>query len=287
MPGLGIGLGLNKRQQNRFAAAAQQPGGGSAWLAQHPGVQKKIGRVDPNSQQATNIGNFVGAGQTAPGAAQRFQPPPPTPGPMPVAPGTQLSTGQAPQGSGATGSNKPSGGGGGGGAPGGGSSMGGQLSGQLGPGTPQQAPPSGGGLLSYMAGGQQGGSQQPQQGGYNPPWGQPGSQQWNNYLQQQDAQEKAWMAAHPGASLSQTQGPASLGYKPGYTWQGSGYGPPPGQQTTGTPGPGNMGQLLGQLGAGQPGNQAGMASQQTQLQNQQRQQLLQQILQAFGGGQGF
>jgi len=37
-----------------------------------------------------------------------------------------------------------------------------------------------------------------QQGGYNPPWGQPGSQQWNNYLQQQDQAQKAWMAANPG-----------------------------------------------------------------------------------------
>jgi len=271
MPGLGLGLGLNKKQQKGFAGAAQQPGGGSAWLAQHPGVQKKIGKVDPNSQQATNIGNFVGAGQMAPGAAPRYQPPPPTPGPTPVAPGTQLSTGQAPQapqGSGATGSNKPGGGGGGG---------------------QQAAPAQGGGRgmpneLGNMGSGSQGPQpmqQTPQQGGYNPPWGQYGSQQWNDYLQQQDQQQKAWLATHPGASLSMTQGPASLGYKPGYTWQGSGYGPPPGQA-----GAQNPGQIGAQMGAGQAGNQAGMNSGQTQLQNQQRQQLLQQILAAFGGGGG-
>jgi hypothetical protein len=250
MPGLGLGLGLNKRQQNRFAQAAQTPGGGAGWLAQHPNIQQRVNRVDPTSQQATNIGNFVGAGQIAPNAAQRFQPP----GAQAPAAGGQ----QPPQGTGATGSNKPSGGGG----------QGPQRGTQGLQGEMQ-------GLLTSQ-GGPAAGQQQPQQGGYNPPWGTPGSPQWNNYLQQQDQQQKAWMAAHPGMGnpfAGQTQGPASLGYQPGYVWQGSGYGPPG--------------------GAAAGGGQAGMAQQQLQQQlaggqgrpQQMNPQTMQALLQALMGQQ--
>ena len=40
MPGLGLGAGLNRRQQNRFNAAAQQ-GQGQQWLGAHPGIQQR------------------------------------------------------------------------------------------------------------------------------------------------------------------------------------------------------------------------------------------------------
>ncbi len=138
MPGLGLGLGLNKRQQNRFAQAAQTPGGGAGWLAQHPNIQQRVNQVDPTSQQATNIGNFVGAGQIAPNAAQRFQP-----GGQFGAPRAPVGgPTQPPQGSGATGANKPSGGGGGAKAPAQGDpgSLQGQLTSQGGPAAGQQQP---------------------------------------------------------------------------------------------------------------------------------------------------
>jgi len=165
MPGLGLGAGLNRRQQNRFNAAAQQ-GQGQQWLGAHPNIQQRTA-----GNQA--VQNFANTGQVGANAAPRFQP----------------GGAQAPQGSGATGSQKGGGGGGGQAMAGGGGQ----------PQTPQQGLGQAQAGLQNMGTGQQGGFQQtPQQGGYNPPWGQPGSQQWNNYLQAQDQQQKAWMAANPG-----------------------------------------------------------------------------------------
>jgi len=77
MPGLGLGLGLNRRQQNRFAAAAQTPGGAAQFIAAHPqgAIAQRINRLDPTGQRAANLQNFMATGQVGAGAAPRFQPP--------------------------------------------------------------------------------------------------------------------------------------------------------------------------------------------------------------------
>jgi len=234
MPGLGLGAGLNRRQQNRFNAAAQG-GQGQQWLAAHPGIQQRTA-----GNQA--VQNFANTGQVGANAAPRFQP----------------GGGQSPQGSGATGSQKGPGGGGGGGGQ---------------PQAPMQSMNQAQ-TVQNMGPGQGGFQQTGQQGGYNPPWGQPGSPQWNNYLQAQDQQQKAWMAAHPGAGnpfAGMPQGAQSLGQigntmqgmQGGGVW-GAGQGPQMGQ----------LGSQLANQGAG-AANQGGLGQQQRAINPQAMQALLQ------------
>jgi hypothetical protein len=283
MPGLGLGLGLNRRQQNRFAQAAQTPGGGQQWLAAHPGVQGRINRVDPTSQQATNIGNFVGAGQMAPGAAPRFQPGTlaATQRPQPIGGPGQI---QAPQGSGATGSAK--------------------RGGQPGPGMP---PPPGAtqdqwnSMFGPSQGPQPAANQTPQywnQPGYQGPtgpngeppgtWGamsggnmaQPGYQpppsmpSMTTTIQPLSAAQQAAMNAYQGSPAQQMA--QQNARNPNFMANAWNRGLNP------------YAQSLANQGAG-AANAAGMNSAQTGFQNQQQQNLMRMIMQAFGGGggQGF
>jgi hypothetical protein len=77
---LGLGLGLNAQQRGNFQQAVQG-GQGGQWLGQHPGIQQRIGQINPNSAQGgmrqTRIQNFMGTGQS-----QR-PPQPPTAQPQP------------------------------------------------------------------------------------------------------------------------------------------------------------------------------------------------------------
>jgi len=240
MPGLGLGAGLNRRQQNRFNAAAQQ-GQGQQWLAARPNLQQRTA-----GNQA--VQNFAATGQAGPNAAPRFQPG------GARAPGGALAPGGAPQGSGATGSQKGPGAGGGGQQAGG------------------QAMAGGGGQPSFNYALQPGGvaanqalanQMQYQAGGQLGSFGQQGGFQ-----------------QYPQQLGGITQGPASLGYQPGYTWQGSGYGPSGGQAGTllGQMGTAqNMGSALANQGAGA----ANPGSAQSGLQQGNMQQMNPQLMQAL------
>ena len=221
---------------NRATAAGNQ----GQYLQAHPGVAMHQQRVAARQQGAQQPATFAPGQQPGFQAGGGGQPP-------------------APQGSGATGSNKPSGG-----------QQGQQQYQQMqqqqagGPLAPGMGP---GGGQSNMAG---------QQGGYNPPWGQPGSQQWNNYLQQQDQQQKAWMAANPGQGnpfmALQRLGNVGGAYNMG--------GPqnPSGLQAN------QMGNLQNMLGAQQANQGAGAANPGTQ-QQMATPQNMQALLQALMGAQ--
>lgn len=246
----GLGLGLGlNRQQQNRFQQAAQGGQGQQWLAAHPNVQARANQAQPG--QASNIQNFMQTGQAGPNAAARFQP-----GAARSPTGQAPGAGGAPQGSGASGSQK---GGGDQKAPGT----------QTGPTQPGMM----GGQLSGPNVGQAGttpqNTQTPQywnQPGYQPPTGPNGQ-------------------PIPGM----TQGPASLGYQPGYVWNGTGYAPPGGYPPPGQ-GYGQLGTVLGTLGqqgsASNMANQAGGASAQSGLQAQNIQQLIQAIMGGLGG-QGY
>jgi len=67
--GLGLGLGLDPRQRGRFLEASQTPGGGQAFLAEHPGIQQRVeNRIAGGSPQDTALQNMLATGQAPTGA---------------------------------------------------------------------------------------------------------------------------------------------------------------------------------------------------------------------------
>jgi hypothetical protein len=84
-PRLGAGLNLNPRQRGRFQQAVQG-GQGQQFMTDRPWLQQRINQLDPRSQQATNLQNFLGTGQPQPRPTTGPGVPAPTPQPPTAAP---------------------------------------------------------------------------------------------------------------------------------------------------------------------------------------------------------
>jgi hypothetical protein len=73
-------LNLNPRQRGRFQQAVQG-GQGQQFMTDRPWLQQRINQLDPRSQQATNLQNFLGTGQPQPRPTTGPGVPAPTPQP--------------------------------------------------------------------------------------------------------------------------------------------------------------------------------------------------------------